>query len=78
MVEGNTVVETASEAAHEYVFTQLSKSSVSDIDVTVSFEEGVLEVEVSIVAPEVEADLEQIADEAARTAGAAVDDLFEE
>jgi hypothetical protein len=77
MVDADTVVDTASEAAHGYVFSQLAKSDVDDIDVTVSFEEEVLEVEVSIVAPEIEADLEQIADDAARAAGAAVDDLFE-
>ena len=77
MVDADTVVDTASEAAHGYVFSQLAKSDVDDIDVTVSFEDEVLEVEVSIVAPEIEADLEQIADDAARAAGAAVDDLFE-
>ncbi|AOW80666.1 hypothetical protein HTSR_1490 [Halodesulfurarchaeum formicicum] len=78
MVDSDTVVETASEAAHGYVFSRLKKSDVEDIDVTVSFEDQVLEVDVSILAPEVEADLERIADDAARAAGNAVDDLFEQ
>jgi hypothetical protein len=77
MVDSATVVETASEAAHGYVFSRLAKSTVEDIDVTVTFEDDVLDVEVSIFAPEADADLEQIAQDATRVAGEAVDDLFE-
>jgi len=77
MVDPETVVERASEAAHGYVFSQLSNSDVEDLDVTVSFEDGVLEVDVSIVAPDLD-DLEQIAEDAARIAGDAVDDLIED
>ena len=77
MVDPETVVERASEAAHGYVFSQLSNSDVEDLDVTVTFEDGVLEVDVSIVAPDLD-DLEQIAEDAARIAGDAVDDLIED
>ena len=76
MVDPEAVVETASEAAHGYVFSRLTKSSVDDIDVAVSFEDEILEVEVSIVAPNAEANLEAIAEEAVRVAGDAVDELF--
>lgn len=75
MVDPERAVEQASEAAHGYVFSRLAKSTVTDIDVTVSFEDDVLEVDVSIFAPEADADLEQIAEDAAAVAGDAVDDL---
>jgi hypothetical protein len=78
MVDPEAVVETASEAAHGYVFSRLRKSSVEDIDVAVSFEDRVLEVEVSILAPEADADLDDIAEEAVRVAGDAVDELFDQ
>ncbi len=78
MVDPETVVETASEAAHGYVFSHLAKSTVDDIDVAVSFEDDVLEVEVSIFAPGAEADVDAVAEEAVRSAGDAVDELLAE
>ncbi|MFB6267375.1 MAG: DUF3194 domain-containing protein [Halodesulfurarchaeum sp.] len=75
-VDDETVVETAAEAAHGVIFSRLGKSTVEDLEVTVTFEEGVLEVEVSVFAPESDADLEQIADDAALAAQGAVDELF--
>ncbi|MFB6095072.1 MAG: DUF3194 domain-containing protein [Halodesulfurarchaeum sp.] len=75
-IDDETVVETAAEAAHGVIFSRLGKSTVADLDVTVTFEEGVLEVEVSVFAPESDADLEQIADDAALAAQGAVDELF--
>jgi hypothetical protein len=77
MVDSATVVETASEAAHGYIFSRLAKSSVEDIDLTVSYEDEVLEVDVTILAPDADADVEEIAQDAARVAGDAVDELFE-
>lgn len=77
MVDPETVVETASEAAHRYVFSQLEKSAVEDLEVTASFEDEVLEVEVSVVAPDAETDLERLATDATRLAGEAVDALLE-
>ncbi|MFB6134513.1 MAG: DUF3194 domain-containing protein [Halanaeroarchaeum sp.] len=72
------VVETAAEAAQGFVFSSLAKSDVEDLDVTVSFEEGELMVDVYVFAPEVDEDVQQIADDAALTARAAVDDLFDQ
>ncbi|ELZ25337.1 DUF3194 domain-containing protein [Natrinema limicola] len=74
------VVQTASDAAEGYVFSQYKQSAVRDLDVTVTFEDGVLEVDVYLNVPEGdgEADPEQVADDAALTARQAVDELFEE
>jgi fructose 1,6-bisphosphatase len=70
------VVETAAKAAEGLVFSRLQNSAVDDLDITVSFEDGVLEVDVYLNAPEADADLDTVADDAALTAQGAVDDLF--
>ncbi|QCW04028.1 DUF3194 domain-containing protein [Natrinema pallidum] len=72
-----TVVQTASDAAEGVIFSQYKQSDVRDYDVTVVFEDGVLEVDVYLNAPADEADPEQVADDAALAARHAVDDLFE-
>ncbi|WP_049901534.1 DUF3194 domain-containing protein [Natrinema sp. J7-1] len=72
-----TLVQTASDAAEGVIFSQYKQSDVRDYDVTVVFEDGVLEVDVYLNAPEDEADPERIADDAALAARHAVDDLFE-
>ena len=72
------VVETASNAAEEVIFSRYKQSAVRDFDVTVTFEEGVLEVDVYLNAPENEADPERVADDAALAAREAVDELFGE
>ncbi|ELY94932.1 hypothetical protein C482_17703 [Natrialba chahannaoensis JCM 10990] len=74
------VVQTAAEAAEGLIFSRYKQSDVRDMDVTVSFEDGVLEVDVYLNAPEQDdgADPDEVADEAARTAREAVDDLFGE
>jgi hypothetical protein len=69
------VVETAAEAAEGVVFSRLARSAVEDLDVTVSFEEGVLDVEVYLHAPDADR-ADRIADDAALAARGAVDDLF--
>jgi hypothetical protein len=81
--DDETVVQTAAEAAEGVVFSHYRQSSVRDLDVTVTFEEGVLEVDVYLNVPDDVAsgaaedkDPETVADEAARTARDAVDDLF--
>ena len=74
--DDETVVRTAAEAAEGVVFAHYRQSDVRDLDVTVTFEEGVLDVDVYLNAPDDEADPEAVADEAARTARDAVDDLF--
>lgn len=77
-IEDEAVVEVAAEAAHGLVFDRLSNSAVEDLDVTISFEEGVLEVDVYILAPDADADVAEVADDAALAARAAVDDLFDD
>jgi hypothetical protein len=72
------VVETAAQAAEGLVFSRYKQSAVTDLDVTVTFEDGTLEVDVYLNAPADEHDPEQVADDAARAARDAVDDLFDE
>ena len=70
------VVQTAAEAAEGLIFARFKQSRVKDVDVTVTFEDGVLDVDVYINAPDDAEDAEAVADEAARTAQEAVDELF--
>ena len=70
------VVQAAAEAAEGLVFSRYKQSAVTDLDVTVTFEDGVLEVDVYLNAPDDRHDPEQVADDAALAARAAVDDLF--
>jgi len=70
------VVDTAAEAAEGLVLDRLRTSDVDDLDITVTFEDGVLDVDVYVRAPDADADVEQVADDAALAAQAAVDDLF--
>lgn len=72
------IVQTASDAAEGLIFSRYKQSNVRDYDVTAIFEEGVLEVDVYLNAPEDEADPEQVADDAALAAREAVDELFGE
>ena len=71
------VVEAASEAAEGLVLSRYKQSAVTDLDVTVRFEDGVLEVDVYLNAPD-DPDPKAVAQEAVDAAEAAVDDLFEE
>jgi len=70
------VVQTAAEAAENVVFSRLDRSAVDDLDVTVTFEDGILEVDVYLNAPEASGDPDRVADDAALAARGAVDDLF--
>jgi hypothetical protein len=70
------VVKTASEAAEGLVFARYKQSDVRDIDVTVSFEDGVLDIDVYLNVPAAD-DEEQVAEDAALAARSAVDDLFD-
>ncbi|MCL7417824.1 MAG: DUF3194 domain-containing protein [Halalkalicoccus sp.] len=69
------VVRTAAEAAEGLVFSRYRRSEVDDLDVTVHFEDGVLEVDVYLNVEDAEA--EQVTEEAVLAAESAVDDLFE-
>ncbi|MFB6222914.1 MAG: DUF3194 domain-containing protein [Haloarcula sp.] len=78
MPTDDEVVETASTAAEDVVFSRFDVSAVEDLDVTVTFEDGVLDVDVYVNAPDSRQDEAQVADDAALAARAAVDDLFDE
>lgn len=72
------VVSTAAEAAEGVIFDRYKQSNVRDFDVTVTFEDGVLDVDVYVNVPEdVGPPADGVAEKAAQTAGEAVDDLFE-
>lgn len=70
----DSVVEAASDAAEDVVFSRLSVDEVQDFDITVTYADGILEVDVYLHAPD--ADSERIADDAALAAQQAVDDLL--
>lgn len=71
------VVQTAAAAAEGVIFSQYKQSEVTDLDVTVSFEEGMLDIDVYLNAPD-DPDPERVVDDAALAAQDAVDELFAE
>jgi hypothetical protein len=70
------VVRAASEAAEGLVFSRYRQSDVRDLDVTVTFEDGVLDVDVYLNVPDAD-DEEQVAEDAVLAARSAVDELFD-
>jgi len=78
MPADDEVGETAAEAAKGVVFSRYDVGEIEDVDVTVSFEDSVLEVDVYVNAPESDIDESRVADDAALAARGAVDDLFAE
>ncbi|GGL32735.1 DUF3194 domain-containing protein [Halarchaeum sp. CBA1220] len=76
MPSDEEVVQTAAEAAEGYIFSRVKQSDVRDLDVAVSFEDGVLTMDVYLNAPEADVEADELADEAARVGQEAVDDLF--
>lgn len=71
------VVEAASAAAEGLILDRYKQSAVDDLDVTVQFEDGTLEVDVYLDAPD-DPDPAVVAQEAIEAAESAVDELFEE
>ena len=71
----DAVVDAAVEAAEGVIFSRYGRSEVEDVDVTVRFEAGVLEVDVYLNVPGA-ADEERVAEDAALAARHAVDELF--
>ena len=72
------VVDTAAEAAEGLVLSRLQNSSITDLDITVSFEDGVLDLDVYLnTSDDAEADADAVVEEAIDAAESAVDDLFE-
>ncbi|PSP32190.1 DUF3194 domain-containing protein [Halobacteriales archaeon QH_10_67_22] len=74
---GDEVVRTAADAAESVIFSRFDVDEVDDFDVTVTFEDDVLEVDVYLNAPDGRADADRVADDAALAARAAVDDLLD-
>ena len=72
------VVRTAAEAAEDVIFSRFKQTDVKDVDVTVTFEEGVLDVDVYLNVPDARDEEETVAEDAALAARAAVDELFEQ
>jgi len=70
------VVRTAAEAAEGVILARYKQSELTDFDVTVTFEDGVLDVDVYLNAPDEAEDAQAVADEAVEAAEDAVDDLF--
>lgn len=71
------VVQTAAEAAEGAIFARYDQSAVRDFDVTVRFEDGTLDVDVYVNAPEdADPDPEAVVEESIRAAEEAVDELF--
>ena len=68
------VVRTAAQAAEDVVFSRYDRATVRDIDVTVSFDDGILEVDVYLDAEG--GDPDQVAEDAALAARGAADDLL--
>ncbi|MFQ3294526.1 MAG: hypothetical protein ACI9PP_002308 [Halobacteriales archaeon] len=77
MPTDQAVVETAANAAADLIFARIGRSTVDDYDVTVSFEDEVLEVDVYVVAPDATEDTDRVAEDAALAARHSVDELFE-
>lgn len=69
------VVRAATEAAENVVFSRFDRAEVRDLDLTIRFEEGRLDVDVYLEADD-ERRTSRVADDAALAARGAVDDLF--
>ncbi|USZ69194.1 DUF3194 domain-containing protein [Halorussus salilacus] len=76
MPSDDEVVRTAAEAAEGVIFSRFKQSDVKDFDVTVTFEDGVLDVDVYLNVPGERSTEETVAEDAALAARSAVDDLF--
>ena len=78
MPTDDEVVQTAAEAAEGVVFDRYKQSEVDDVDVTVTFEDGVLDVDVYLNAPDHADDAQRVAEDAVEAAHDAVESLFAE
>ena len=75
--DDETVVTTAAEAAEGFILSRFANSAITDLDITVTFEDGVLDLDVYLnTTDDAEADPEKVADDAIDAAEDAVDELF--
>ena len=71
------VVTAASEAAEGMIFSRYKRSAVRDLDITVTFEDGVLDIDVYLNPPDdADPDPEAVVENAIAAAESAVDELF--
>ncbi|MFC6961358.1 DUF3194 domain-containing protein [Halocatena marina] len=82
------VVQAASNAAEGVIFSRYKQSHVKDVDVSVSFEDGILDIDVYLNVPDDvtsksdsdsdsdSTDPDQVTEDAALAAQSAVDELF--
>lgn len=68
------IVRVAADAAESLILSRVERDAIEDLDVTVRFEDGVLDVDVYLHAPTVDEEL--VAEDAALAARSAVDELF--
>lgn len=82
MPSNDDIVATAATAAEEVITRRYHPSAVDDLDITVSFADETLSVDVYIdvgaETPDAEEREQDAVNEAVRAAGAAVDRLFED
>ena len=72
-----TVVTTAAEAAEGFILSRFANSAITDLDVTVTFEDRVLDLDIYLnTVDDAAADPDAVATEAINAAEDAVDDLF--
>ncbi len=76
-VEDSDVVRAAVDAAEDVIFSRIDRHDIDDVDVTVSFADGTLDVDVYLNAPDSPVDTQQVAEDATLAAGSAVDSLLE-
>ena len=75
--DDETVVTTAAEAAEGFILSRFANSAITDLDITVTFEDGVLDIDIYLnTVDDAEADPEAVADAAIDAAEDAVDELF--
>ena len=75
--DDETVVTTAAEAAEGLILSRFANSAITDLDITVTFEDGVLDLDVYLnTTDDAEADPEAVVDAAIKAAEDAVDELF--
>lgn len=82
------VVQAASNAAEGVIFSRYKQSHIKDVDVSVSFEDGILDIDVYLNVPDDvtsksdsdsdsdSTDPDQVTEDAALAAQSAVDELF--
>ncbi|PSP76806.1 DUF3194 domain-containing protein [Halobacteriales archaeon QS_3_64_16] len=72
------IVETAAKAAEGFVLSQYKQSRITDLDVTVEFSGGTLDVDVYLNAPAEpdDPDPDRVVEQAVEAATEAVDELF--